>query len=257
MHPAVWATIGLGILSIYLVVKQARRKKPVWGYKTHWLMGLGSDAPPELKLYFRKKLVNDVYQTKFIFLNRGNETIHKDGIADKITIHFKDCKILQEPSLVTNREAIRCTTKLITKGQDNQVQLDFLYLDNNDGGIIKILHTKCEKITCSGDIMGAKIGEFAGYDERSGSFVRNREAFLGAMWLGMMGMFIWVEPVRERPPGRMVDYILALKEGPNLDGIISVVLLSLAFSMFLYGMVRYVKCRKLANWIQSDYMKTD
>ena len=256
MHPAVWASIGLGILSIYLVVKQARRKKPVWGYETHWLMGLGSDAPPELKLYFEKKRIFDVYQTKFIFLNVGNEVIRRGDVADKITIHFKDCKILREPSLVTGREVIGFTKTLITEGKDNQVQFDFLYLGRNDGGIIKVLHTKCEEITCSGDIMGAKIGRFTRY-ESSRSFVRNPAALFGAIWFASIGLFILLEPVREEPriPRRLADYILALKDGPNFGGIITIVMLIGTFSLFIYGMVRYVKSKSLPGWIHSAYIE--
>lgn len=261
MAPELWVAIGFGALSIYLIVKYSRKKKPVWGYETRRVIGLGTNAPPELKLFFNNKPVEDVYETKLIFFNKGNDVIRKEDVTDNMKIEFKGCKILREPFLIPNRDVIKFTQKLITKKEDSLLKLNFLYLDHNDGAVIEVLHTKCEEITCSGNIIGAEIGRFKGYDERSRSFVRNKEAFLGAMMLGMMGSVILIgsiiEPVREEPPKRILDYILALKEGPNFVGIAIVATLAAAFSMFIYGMVRYVKYKALSKWIQDAYMKAD
>lgn len=261
MAPGLWVAIGFGALSIYLIVKYSRRKKPVWEYETRRVIGLGSNAPPELQLFFNNKPVEDVYETKLIFFNKGNDAIRKEDVTDNITIEFKGSKILREPCLIPNRDVIRFTKKLITKKADSLLKLNFLYLDHNDGAVIEVLHTKCEEITCSGNIIGAEIGRFKGYDERSMSFFRNREALMGAMSLGMLGTVILIgsiiEPVREEPPRRLFEYILALREGPNLVGILMVVALAASFSLFMYGMVRYVKSKALSKWIKEAYMKAD
>lgn len=257
MTPEFWVAIGLGSLSIFLIVKYSRKKKPVWGYETRRIIGLGSNAPPELKLFFNNKIVEDVYETKVIFLNRGNDVIRKEDVSDNITIEFKGCKVLREPSLVPNRDVIRFTQKLITKEEYSLVQLDFLYLDHNDGAVVEVLHTKCEEITCSGNIIGTEIGEFKGYDERSRSFVRNREAVMGTMLLTTIGFVLFVEPTRKEPARRMLYYVLTLKEAPTMEGITMVAMLAVAFSMFIYGMVRYIRCRALPKWIQDAYVKAD
>ncbi len=257
MTPELGTIIGLGILSIYLLIKRLRKKKPILGHKTRSIIGLGSNAPPDLTLFFHSLPVKDVYQTKFIFLNQGDDTIRPEDVTDTFTIHFKDCKIIREPSLFPSRDVIRFAQKVKTKGKDSLVQLSFGYLDHNDGAVIEILHSKCEEITFSGNIIGSEIGKFKEYDKRSRSFVRNKEAFIGSMWMGMFGFFLLMDTLTKKAPGRLADSMLALREGPNLEGITIAVILTAAFSMFLYGMVRYVKCKKLPKWIRDNYLEAD
>lgn len=157
--------IALFIVSTILALKLARKKKPVRAYKSKKIISLGTNAPPELKLTFNDRPVTDVYRTTFIFFNKGNEAIRKSDVTKKITVHFGGAEILREPSVkATSKEEIEFLVKQVVKDGDNAIELDFLYLDHNDGAIVDVIHTTCEQIDCRGNIIGAKeitnIGEF-------------------------------------------------------------------------------------------------
>lgn len=157
--------VGFGITTIVLAARLARRKKPAWAYKTTRIIGLGTNAPPELRLTFDGKVIINAYSTIFIFFNKGNETIRKDDVTENVTMHFKGAEVLRQPTIIMkSKEAIEFSAKQIIRDGDNCVESDFKYLDHNDGGVVEVLHTESKKITCSGNIMGAKelayIGEF-------------------------------------------------------------------------------------------------
>jgi hypothetical protein len=150
------------IISIVVAIRLARRKKPSWAYDTSQIIGLGTNAPPELKLTFDNFVVPDVYRTMLIFYNRGNETIRKSDVNEAVTIKLKNGKLLRDPNLqAVSRAQIRLSA--IRRG-DELAEIDFSYLDQGDGGVIELLHTKYDEIDCDGDIMGAgkpvKLGKF-------------------------------------------------------------------------------------------------
>lgn len=159
-------TIVLFIVSTILLIKLTKRKRPVWALNTKQVIGLGAEAPPEIKLYFSNKQINDVYQTTFIFFNSGNETILRNDVTENVTIHFKDAEILRQPTInKMSKDAIKFSAKQVIKGGDNCIELDFLYLDNKDGAVVEVLHAASKGITCSGNIIDSKqvvnIGHFS------------------------------------------------------------------------------------------------
>ena len=164
---AIIVAVIFGITTIVLGLRAIRRKKPVWAYITSKIIGLDTDAPAELKLSFADKSVRDVYRTKFIFFNKGREPIRENDVAEDIAIHFKGADILQQPVILKpSKEAIKFSAKQIVKDGDNAIELSFRYLGHNDGAVVEVLHTESQKITPSGDIIGADrkridyIGEF-------------------------------------------------------------------------------------------------
>ncbi len=180
--------VVLFIVSTILAVKLARKKKPVWAHETTKVIGLGTDAPSELKLTFDNKPVTDVYRTTFIVFNRGNEAIRKDDVITKITVHFSGSDILREPTIkVTSKEETKFSAKRVVKEGNNAIELDFLYLDHHDGAVVEAIHTKCEDIRCLGTIIGTKgirtIGDF------TTSVPRTVRGFFGLIRL-MFGWFM-------------------------------------------------------------------
>jgi len=158
-------TVALGIATIILAIKLAKKKKPVWALNTIGIIGIGTGAPSELKMTFRGLPVNDVYRTVFVFFNIGTETIRKADVAEAVTIHFEGAKILDQPTaLATSKQVNKLSVRQVIQDGDEAVEVDFLYLDHNDGIMVEVLHTKSERISCSGIIMGAgeidHIGEF-------------------------------------------------------------------------------------------------
>ena len=153
------------VATIVLVFKFAKREKPVWARNTRRIIGIGTDAPPELKMTFRGLPVDDVYQTLFVFFNKGTETIRKADVAEAVAIHFEGAKILRQPiALAMSKETNKLSVRGVIKDGDEAVEVDFLYLDHDDGVMVEVLHTKSERVRCSGIIMGASeigyIGEF-------------------------------------------------------------------------------------------------
>lgn len=158
-------TVALGTAAIILALKLAKKKKPVWALNTTIIISVGIEAPSELKMTFRGLPVDDVYRTKFIFLNKGTETIRKADVAEAVTIHFEGARILDQPTaLARSKQANELSVRQTIKDGDGAVEVDFLYLDHDDGALVEVLHTKSERIRCSGIIMGAGdidyIGEF-------------------------------------------------------------------------------------------------
>ena len=166
-----WGIIGTVLAIVFftttviVTLRLAKRKKPVWAYKATKIIGLGTDAPRELKLTFNGTPVNDVYQTTFILFNKGKEAIRQGDVTEKVTIRFRGGEILREPTIkVRSTEAIKFSAKREVKERENSIELDFLYLDHEDGAIFEVLHTESREITCISNIIGTKkitnIGEF-------------------------------------------------------------------------------------------------
>jgi hypothetical protein len=158
-------TGALGIITIVLALKLAKKRQPVWAYKTTKIIGLGSNAPPELKLTFNEQSVSDVYRTRVILFNKGNEPIVKGNVTESVAIHFKGADILRQPTILANsRKGIELSAKQVVKDGDNAIEVSFKYLDHNDGAVIEVLHTTSQGIKVSGNIIGTSkiryIGEF-------------------------------------------------------------------------------------------------
>lgn len=211
------STVVFGITTIVLAFRLAKKRQPVWAYKTTKIIGLGSNAPPELKLTFNEQSVSDVYQTRGILFNKGNEAILKDNVTESILIHFKEADILRPPVILAkSREGIAVSAKQVGKDGDNAIEVSFQYLDHNDGAVIEVLHTRSQAIEASGNIIGTSgiryIGEFAPTFDRQLRVTVVRVM----MVLAMVSIFSWAfvkEPPKNLPLGTLgntIFYILGL-----------------------------------------------
>lgn len=156
------------VLSVVLAFKFTKKKKPVWARNTRKIIGKGTDAPPELKVMFSDLPVDAVYQSVFLFFNKGTETIRKSDVAEAVAVQFKGAKILRQPAiLAASREANKLSVRHLVKNGSEAIEIDFLYLDHDDGVVVEVFHNKSEKIVYSGIIMGANeiryVGEFHPY----------------------------------------------------------------------------------------------
>lgn len=155
----------IAIISIVVVVKMARRKKPVWAVNTQKIIGIETDAPAELKLYFSEKSINDALRTIIVFFNKGNEAIREDDISESIIIHFRGAQILREPTInKPSKEPIKFTARQVVQDGDDSIRVGFRYLGHNDGATIEVLHTEAKSIFITGDIMDTEIVESHGYE---------------------------------------------------------------------------------------------
>ncbi|TET26502.1 MAG: hypothetical protein E3J67_01375 [Dehalococcoidia bacterium] len=236
-------TVAFGIATIVLALKLAKRKKPVWAYKTTKIIGLGTNAPPELKLTFSDRPVNDVYQTTFILFNKGTEAIRRGDVTESVTMHFQGAEILRQPIIkAKSKEAIEFSAEQVVKDGDNSIQLGFLYLDHNDGAVVDVLHTEGEDIRCSGNMIGAKeianIGEFAPFrTERFRSLLAVGAAML---LMPLLGSSFLMLPESRTPAG------LALL--PISIIILSILMLSLWFVCYMSAIRPFFRYRIFPKW---------
>lgn len=228
--PELGAAIGFGIAALILALRLVKRKKPAWAYKTTRIMGLGTDAPPELKLYFNNTPIEDVYRTTFIFFNRGTETIRKEDVTENVTVHFTGAQILREPTIkLKSKEAIQFSEKRVVKDGDNSVELDFLYLDHGDGAVIEVLHTKADNIRYSGNIMGTKITQCREFEQFRPPF--HRSAVMPWLIIGALGgVGIAIDTYVTEPTERIIAQIQA--------SVSSRVLVLVFFAFWLFALVR-------------------
>ena len=174
---------GFGIATIALTIRYVKKKKPVWGYDVREIIGLGSEAPPEVKLTFNDRQVKDVYRTVVIFFNKGNESIRKQDVVKSIVVDFGDGKILKEPTLLSISK--KETNFYVNKVGDNSIELGFNYLGHSDGACIEVMHTEGSSPSISGTIIDTPISEIGGFAEctRSPSIIRT--AVYGVVLVGV------------------------------------------------------------------------
>lgn len=168
----IFLMVGFGIATIVLTIKLIKRKKPVWAYTTEKIIGLGTNAPRDLKLFFRKKPVTNVYRTTVIIFNKGEKAFLKKEVTKSITVSFIGATILSKPIVKPSSGEIKPVAKRISRGKDSAFELDFSYMDHTDGVVVEVLHTECKAIECTGNILEAGtpryIGAFTPY--RPGDF---------------------------------------------------------------------------------------
>jgi len=108
---------------------------------------------------FGDVLVNELFRTKFIFFNAGKEPIlGSDDVVKPITLFLDNAQILQEPLVHPSNNEIVFTAKRV----NDRVEINFKYLDHQDGAIIETLHTKSERLDCQGKIIGASKVSYLG-----------------------------------------------------------------------------------------------
>ncbi len=246
--------IPIGIIGIIVAVvfglKSLKAKKPVWAYKTKKIIGLGTDAPPELKLTFSGRPVKEVFRTAVLMFNKGRETIRKEDVTEKVTIQLKGAKMLREPAIkALSKEYNKFEIHRVGEQGQDSVELGFLYLDHDDGVVFEILHTQSEATSCSGNIMGAKgivyIGELHEGYPISGTklvmFITIGIVLLSAALLSMFGIL-------PSPPEHQTVIRGILFGGTG-------VLLGIWTSLSIYAMRLYFRFRKFPRWAKGVLME--
>lgn len=149
----------IGVIGIIAAIvgyyKSKKIKIPFVITKTQNILDL-PDTISELELYYSKRKIQNLSITKIAFFNAGNETIEFDDVSniDPILIKIpKDVILLNYKIGELSRTAINFKAIL----NNNNLKVEFDFLDKSDGAIIKLLHTKLtdEDIKLEGTIKGA------------------------------------------------------------------------------------------------------
>lgn len=232
------------IISVVLTLRLRKRKEPVYAHKTTKIIGLGTDAPPQLKLTFNRRPVREVYRTIFIVFNRGREAIREGDLAENISVEFVGAKILSEPEVKKrSKEANRLSAKRVGKQGQDLIEVEFQYLNHKDGAVVEILHTGAAQINCTGDMIDGKdiiyIGEFR-------EPLRKRSKVLALTFSVISAAIILVLI------SGGFDMSAHLREGwPSIGFIVFLSLpfvLAFLFATLLPYVPRYFRSRKFPDW---------
>ena len=229
------------VLTVVLAFKLAKKKKLVWAYETTKIIGLGSNAPPELKLTFNEQPVNDVYQTRVILFNKGNEAILKDNVTESIIIQFKGAEILRQPDIkAKSKEAIKFSAKQVVKGGPDSIEVNFLYLDHDDGAVVDVLHTASERVTCTANIIGTRhIKNIGNFEPLLLQHQRRRR----------IGLLLYFIVLIVCPLGLLFYYLLTSdsREQP-MTLVVSIVFLLVCITLWISDLRRFFHYRKFPRW---------
>jgi hypothetical protein len=153
------ATIGL-IAQIYFNIIRPRGKKRIVFYIYEEIQSLSHHGGGAKRIHYKGKIQKFVRISYIFFWNSGWDTISNTDIPNKgkITIipFNKDIAILGADLIKVNNLANDVKIQYIEK--NNEVTIDFDYLDNGNGGIIQIINNGMEEKSFNvvGEIKGVK-----------------------------------------------------------------------------------------------------
>ena len=156
----------LGILSIiataFFAHRYSEKKSPKFMYKTLRKIQRSSDAPDDIEVYYKGHKVNGVQSTVVWFWNDGRKPIIRSDIpeAQPIKIELNDSNEIEIPNVQILKQSREVISSQSRKISNKVVQVDFEFLDHNDGFSLEILHTgkSSTDVVVSGTVLGAPQG---------------------------------------------------------------------------------------------------
>ncbi|MFA5031578.1 MAG: hypothetical protein WC614_01030 [bacterium] len=144
------------VLAIIFYIKSKKLKKPIYWMKTFELLK-GEEKFSKMSILYEGAKVNTVSLTKVVFFNAGNETIDSGDIAQNDPLRIEiggGTKILDKDIIYVKNKANNF--RLEETGQNNILNIQFDYLDKEEGGVFQITHTGAspDAINLKGSIKG-------------------------------------------------------------------------------------------------------
>ena len=144
------------VVSIYLYRKSRKRKKPVFDKRSINVISDTIQQIGEIDVTFKGSKIENLTVTKVAFWNDGNDTINDTDQAPTDTLKIaisEDYNILESEVIFQSNY----TNNIKANISNNQIDISFDYLDPNQGGIIKFVHTgkKSSDIDLTGTFKGA------------------------------------------------------------------------------------------------------
>ena len=132
---------GLSIIvSIILYRKSRKRRSPVFDKLSTNVISEKIQRVGQIEVKYQGEKVKDLTVSKIAFWNRGNETINDldQAPTDKLKVIIdSDFKIL-ESELIFQTSS---TNNIRLNARGEAVEVLFDYIDKDEGGIIKLIHT--------------------------------------------------------------------------------------------------------------------
>lgn len=135
----------IAILSLFLGIVfffASRKKKDFrYSYNSNRLIKDFTQQIDGLNISYKTESIESLTVTKYVFWNKGNETINSSDFpsTSKLRIKIKgDFKILDSNIIFTKNETNNVKCELIN---NEEVLLTFDYLDKGEGFVVQLIHT--------------------------------------------------------------------------------------------------------------------
>jgi hypothetical protein len=229
-----------GIAGVVLMIRASRKKRPVWDYFVREIIGLGSDAPPEVKVSFNDREIKELYRAVIVFFNNGNQAIRREDVVKSVVVDFGDGQILKDPVLLAiSREENDFS---VNRVEDNRLELGFEYLGHRDGACIEVLHSGGKLPAIGGTIIDTPIKRVRGFAEEMKS-----PSVVGAVMMGIGFVFVAVYA------GIMLSYLLSHMTEPieswriGLTGVAIAMVCTFGVAL-LVDVHRILRIRMFPSW---------
>lgn len=180
-NPYAWlilsvCTVFSVIYAIYAGVKGKEKKEISYIVNTHEIVQAGKNMIPEFQISYRGQTIDDLTVTRFAIWNSGNRLLNSNDIVDtkplSITSNDDGPDILDASIIKRSEESNKFT---IDKKSAHCAELQFDYIDKQDGIIVQILHTGSAKnISLSTLIKGGK--KLKNVEKRT-TVIKNKKVF--------------------------------------------------------------------------------
>ena len=180
-NPYAWlilsvCTVFSVIYAIYAGVKGKEKKEISYIVNTHEIVQAGKNMIPEFQISYRGQTIDDLTVTRFAIWNSGNRLLNSNDIVDtkplSITSNDDGPHILDASIIKRSEESNKFT---IDKKSAHCAELQFDYIDKQDGIIVQILHTGSAKnISLSTLIKGGK--KLKNVEKRT-TVIKNKKVF--------------------------------------------------------------------------------
>ena len=155
-------------LSIYFYVSSLKTKKTAYFMLSVTIVSDLKDKASSLIISYLGKEIDCLTITRILFINKGNELIDGSDLktTDPLRIALKTgLEVFDSKVLYPGKKANEF--KIQRHGLD--IHIEFDYLDQNQGGIIQIVHTgRAEDLAIDGTIKG-----ISGFDNLEKAWVRD------------------------------------------------------------------------------------
>lgn len=158
-----WVGSTIGLVGVLFAIYQIFRRsdaRPVFQYYGYKIISSdGGMLDDDIEIKFNGKRINRVSNTYIFFWNSGEKTIVGGDILEDapLSLRFEDGIILKAEILKKTRDAI--SPSVVYGGNNENIIINFKFLDSMDGFLLKILHTGSSVgPVFSGIIMGIPKG---------------------------------------------------------------------------------------------------
>jgi hypothetical protein len=158
-----------GIIGVFIGVLSIKTKLPLYAFR---ILSLDSIKHPDIRFFFRDKIINNIYAVRYAFWNNGrgeirNEDLPKSHTGPSIRLS-ENATILGFETNATNGDG----SEYLKESKPNHLSISFDYLNKGDAVFGTIFVTsndnKWPKVKFIGAIKGAKIQKGSADDNHKG-----------------------------------------------------------------------------------------